>query len=206
MHWSWIGPAGAIFGGAASLLTYLGTAPFGPRTYWSWRLRRHASTLEVLDPDRQEAQRAVLLLQADRLASRLAAAYRIPTPWKSYVAGSFVLGYGLGLAYVESYMPGDNALTRVNALILCFACLLIAYRYIYLDFAFVRRERTRFMQQGCPTSFASTRTPQVIRYIKVRLHTERAIRVAVLRRRKGREQFLRMQRTVQIRLRKFLII
>lgn len=176
MDWQSLLGAGALGGSVASVLTYLGTVPFGPRKFRAWRLRRLSATMDALDPTRHAAQRAVLYSRQDRLADLVAAAYRVPTPWKRYVLAAGAFGFTVGNSYLlwRTWDPAIGLPTFIAASFITYA-LLLTYLWTVPYIRYVRRERNRFIEEGCPASFASTRTPDAIRDINDRRRQRRLL-------------------------------
>lgn len=155
--------AATVVSGVAALLPFLLTVPFSPARLWARRLRRHMEIIEALDPERHKTQRETLLVHADVLANKTAAAYQVRTPWKRYVLGVFVWSYLLVLLggfVVDRWrgVPVDLFLWGlwVVATISCFG---VAYRSTVAYVLYTARERTRFIEEGCPANFAVRSTP-----------------------------------------------
>ena len=203
MNWGWIVAAGAFGGSLASILTYLGTVPFGSRNFRSWRLRRLSATIDALHPERHSAQRAVLQAAHDRLADLVAASYRIPTPWKRYVRAASAFGFALGWGYWlwHSFDPARVFETFLFSSFSTFT-LLMSYRWTVPYLRYIHAERMRFIEAGCPAHFATTRTPDAIRDINYRRRQERALRAAVRGRAESRVRWRTRRASVARRLRR----
>jgi hypothetical protein len=169
----------------ASLLTFLGSVPFGPRNFRAWRLRRLAATIGALDPDRHKAQRTVLENRRYRLADLVAAAYQVRTPWRRYVSAAAAFGFSVGWSY---YLWCSFEQVRVfeTITLLSFStfALLMSYRWTVPYLRYIHAERSRFIAQGCPERFATTRTPDAIRDINYRRRQQRSLQAAA----RGRER------------------
>lgn len=162
MHLGWIGSTAAAASATGAFLAFLASVPFSPARFWSWRVRKQMDTVKALDPDRHKAQREVLLRQADVLASRAAAAQRIPTPWKRYVFGVAAWAYfGWGIvAFVVDRVRGVNLrpmdATMGIAVTIVFVWYAIRSTVVYI--LYDRRERARFIAEGCPADFVRVPT------------------------------------------------
>jgi hypothetical protein len=170
MQWGWIVSTATVASGAAAFVAFLASVPFSPARFWSWQLRKHMETVSALAEDRHKAQREVLMRRADELASKAAAAQRIPTPWKRYVIGT--AGWVFLGALTVNYIAIAHATLKVRwsdefweslpaliylpvALLLCLG---FAYKSTVVYVRYNARERARFIEEGCPADFATEPT------------------------------------------------
>jgi hypothetical protein len=121
-------------------------------------------TIQALDDDRHHAQKETLLRHADYLANKAAAAHQIPTPWKQYVIGSatcFFFIASLANAQWEHYHSGIQIYP--SFWVMASYGVMLGFPVIYesvVYFRHTRRERARFIAEGCPADFV-TRPPSV---------------------------------------------
>jgi hypothetical protein len=161
MHWGWIGSTTTVASAVAAFLAYLGSVPFSPARFWSWRLRTHMQTVNSLDDGRHKAQKEVLLRRADYLADKAAAAHQIPTPWWQYVIGSAIWVYfaaAFANAAWEHYHLGIRVypIFWVTASYACVLAFPPAYRFTVVYLRHTARERARFIAEGCPADFVTS--------------------------------------------------
>jgi hypothetical protein len=158
-----IGPAvGACLAGIITLMVAL----VGPGTLRGWRLKKLVELIDALDEDRFPRQRAILLDKADRLASELAARYRIPTQWKVLVSSFLTIGAASGSGFVSGYIwhqQGASLAIRIAAIaifaLLTFAGNMVAYYYLWGLGSYTKYHRADFIQQGLPDSYALRPAP-----------------------------------------------
>jgi hypothetical protein len=167
--WATIAQFVAIFSGAAAFVTFLATVPFSPARYWAWRLRKQTDTVKGLDPDRHKAQRDVLMRPVDDLANRAAAAQRIPTPWRRYIIlvalplSVFylliaLLAFFIGVVHNTQSQFVFVALVFGTIVLLCIA-VAVPYKIVRL-LLYNKRERRRFIDEGCRAGFVVTPRPR----------------------------------------------
>lgn len=145
----------------AGLGAAVASLPLSLARYRAWRLRKHMETVNALDAERHASQREVLLLRADKLANKTAAAYHIPTPWSRFVwmvvvvawwAGFVVSGVGTFTSEAIS-QPEKIFMLYVLPGSLVLPCLAVAnLRRSYGHTSF---ERERFIRRGCPTDYVA---------------------------------------------------
>lgn len=159
MHWQWIVGAGTVASGSVALLTFLASLPFSPARFWTWRVRKQMETVNALDPERHKALREVLLRKADELAGKAAAAQRIPTHWVRNVIGSVVWMYAITATIVLpwAWSHHEDLPKAFGDWFMIIAGVLLGYGFAYrATVVYVlhnRRERARFIQEGCPANF-----------------------------------------------------
>lgn len=117
----------------------------------------------------------------DRTADLVAAAHRIPTPWKRYVSAAAAFGFAVGWSYYlwRSFDPVRVFETFLFSSFSTFA-LLMSFRWTVPYLRYIHRERERFITEGCPARFASTRTPDAIRDINYRRRQRRSLEAAAV--------------------------
>lgn len=151
----WTNAGAALVSALAALLAILVSVPFGPRSYWSWRLRKEASTVEALDPFRHVAQRESLMRTVDGYANKVAATHKIPTPWFSYGIGTFIV-VGAAVFAATTRIGSPQSATRllvsvsIGLLVMCVPTVLL---FVAGPFKYVKLRRHQFVRSGCPEDF-----------------------------------------------------
>jgi hypothetical protein len=153
-----IGPAvGACLAGVITLMVAL----VGPGTLRGWRLKKLVELIDALDGDRFPRQRAILLDKADRLASELAARYRIPTQWKVLVSCSLTIGAASGSGFVSGYIWCVGCDTHRSSSYLCLTNIRGQYGCVQLplEFGLVHQISSRRLHSARVAGFLCASAP-----------------------------------------------
>ncbi|MEH3141769.1 MAG: hypothetical protein PGN37_16640 [Mycobacterium kyogaense] len=146
--------------GLATLLAAVVSLPFTPARFWSWRLRKHAETVNVIDPERQPHQHEIVMRHADLLASKVAAAHHIPTDWNRFKWTMISIGFPVGVALSSVWMvvrgqkPWDG-LTPLDIYGFVFATMwwFATVLLLIASYKQTRMQRLRFIELGCPPDY-----------------------------------------------------
>ncbi|MFE3000883.1 hypothetical protein ACFXG4_38580 [Nocardia sp. NPDC059246] len=145
--------AGACIAGAVGLLAAL----VGPGTYRGWRIKKLLDLVKDLDRDRFPGQRAVLLDQVERLATQMAAIYKVPHEWR-LLAASYVL-YGALSGSVFTLLHRAASASGIFLLLDSIIVLIIIFvTYVTMKpaqeaFDYVKFHRAEFIRRGSPESY-----------------------------------------------------
>jgi hypothetical protein len=174
MHWGWLVPTATVVPAVITLATFMATVPCSPARFWAWRLRRHGAAVAALDPERHANQLEVLQQRTDYLANRVAAAQHIPTPWLRYVIGAFISSYVVALIVILVWQgPGDFPVPGPGAWVFA-GWTIVWVTFVALRSTLVyatnnRRERAKFIAEGCPPDFV----PRPHLHARIRANEER---------------------------------
>jgi hypothetical protein len=159
--WGWVERISWAVVASGPLVSVLSTALFGPAPYSSFRLRRISANVNAMDPERHKAQREVLLFRMDVLASKVAAAHRIRTPWRRYLGAAALwfalmdIGTNEVRRIVHGPSAGDPGSWVVNGPILIVLAIGGLEAWVLTRSLWeIRWERARFIRDGCPAHFA----------------------------------------------------
>ncbi|MFD6357045.1 hypothetical protein ACFXPR_18090 [Nocardia tengchongensis] len=144
---------GACITGAVGLLVAL----VGPGTYRGWRIKKLLDLVKDLDGDRFPGQRAVFLDQVERLATQMAAIYKVPHERRlltaSYVLWGALAGSVFTLLNRASSASGVSLLLDyIFALILTIVTV-AAMKPANDSFNYVKFHRAEFVRRGIPESY-----------------------------------------------------
>jgi hypothetical protein len=159
--------AGPLAGASIGAMVVLGLAMAGPGRYYGWRLQKVLDLIDGMDDIPElTRQRRELIVDAERLAKRVAAHRRVPTEWDMYFFGLLSLGvtYGLLIGAVHLLRGRDLPLVgSILAWVLGVAWVLVTSQCLYWatrSIAYTREERWRFVREGMPSGFRRRFSPR----------------------------------------------
>ncbi|MFE3257105.1 hypothetical protein ACFXPS_16810 [Nocardia sp. NPDC059091] len=145
--------AGACIAGVVGLLAAL----VGPGTYRGWRIKKLLDLVKDLDRDRFPGQRAVLLDQVERLATQMAAIYKVPHERGLLMASYLLYGALTGsvFAFISRAASASGMFLLLDStvvLVLIFVTA-VAMKPAQEAFDYVKFHRAEFVRRGSPESY-----------------------------------------------------